>query len=114
MAEFTETRTPYEFLVRWNKDGTIQGSHVGWLDTVKKDGEILTQTPSNVEAVGADGFPLNDILSQLQIDSLKEIDVLKAEAVLINQEKITLKSENSSLIAQVLSLEKQIEDLKTV
>ena len=90
MAEFTETRTPYEFLVRWNKDGTIQGSHVGWLDTVKKDGEILTQTPSNVEAVGADGFPLNDILSQLQIDALKEIERLKAEIERLKQEVKTV------------------------
>ena len=80
MAEFREERTPYEFLVRWNADGTINGAHVSWLDTLYKDGEILTQTPSQVESVAIaeeEGFPLNDILDQLLIDILKENQYLK-------------------------------------
>lgn len=77
MAEFREERTPYEFLIRWNSDGTISGAHVSFLDTVYKDNEILTQTPSQVESVAIaeeEGFPLNDILSQVLIDALKAIE----------------------------------------
>lgn len=80
MAEFREERTPYEFLVRWNADGTISGAHVSFLDTVYKGDEILTQTPSQVESVAIaeqEGFPLNDILDQLLIDILKENQYLK-------------------------------------
>jgi hypothetical protein len=89
MAVFTEERTPNEFLVRWNKEGLIQGAHVGWLDTVLKDGVVLSQTETNVESVAiglSDGFPLTDILTQLQVDCilerenlLLEIQTLKAE-----------------------------------
>jgi hypothetical protein len=89
MAVFTEERTPNEFLVRWNKEGVIQGAHVGWLDTVLKDGVLLSQTETNVESVAiglSDGFPLTDILTQLQVDCilerenlLLEIQTLKAE-----------------------------------
>jgi hypothetical protein len=89
MAAFTEERTPNEFLVRWNREGLIQGAHVGWLDTVLKDGVVLSQTETNVESVAtglSDGFPLGDILTQLQVDCilerenlLLEIQTLKAE-----------------------------------
>jgi hypothetical protein len=75
MANFKEERTPYEFLVRWNPDGTISGAHVSWLDTLYKDDEILNQTPTIAESVAIaeqEGFPLNDILSQIVIDLLKE------------------------------------------
>jgi hypothetical protein len=78
MANFKEERTPYEFLVRWNTDGTISGAHISWLDTVYKDDEILTQTPSQVESVAIaeqEGFPLNDVLSQVLIDALKAIEI---------------------------------------
>jgi hypothetical protein len=78
MAQFREERTPYEFLVRWNTDGTISGAHISWLDTVYKDDEILTQTPSQVESVAIaeqEGFPLNDVLSQVLIDALKAIEI---------------------------------------
>jgi hypothetical protein len=89
MAVFTEERTPNEFLVRWNNEGVIQGAHVGWLDTVLKDGVILSQSETNVESVAiglSEGFPLTDILTQLQVDCvleretlLLEIQTLKAE-----------------------------------
>jgi hypothetical protein len=89
MAVFTEERTPNEFLVRWNNEGVIQGAHVGWLDTVLKDGVVLSQTETNVESVAiglSEGFPLTDILTQLQVDCileretlLLEIQTLKAE-----------------------------------
>jgi len=82
MSVFTETRTPYEFLVRWNQDSTLSGAHVGFLDTVLKDGEILSQKQNNVESVAIglqEGFPLDDILEQTLIDALLLIETLKAE-----------------------------------
>lgn len=79
MSIFKETRTPYEFLIRWDNQGNISGAHVGWLDTVLKDGVILTQTPANIESVAIaeqSGFPLEDVLSLALIDALKEIERL--------------------------------------
>jgi hypothetical protein len=93
MAVFTEERTPNEFLVRWNNEGLIQGAHVGWLDTVLKDGVILSQSETNVESVAvglSEGFPLTDILTQLQVDC-----VLERETLLLKIE--TLKAEIAEL-----------------
>jgi hypothetical protein len=93
MAVFTEERTPNEFLVRWNNEGLIQGAHLGWLDTVLKDGVVLSQKETNVESVAiglSDGFPLTDILTQLQVDC-----VLERETLLLKIE--TLKAEIAEL-----------------
>jgi hypothetical protein len=82
MTQFTEVKTPYEFLIRWNNDGTISGAHIGFLETVLKDGEILTQKPNNVESVQIglnEGFPLANILDQVLIDSLILIENLQSE-----------------------------------
>jgi hypothetical protein len=82
MTQFTEVKTPYEFLIRWNNDGTISGAHIGFLETILKDGEILTQKQNNVESVQIglnEGFPLANILDQALIDSLILIEKLQSE-----------------------------------
>jgi hypothetical protein len=94
MAVFTEERTPNEFLVRWNKEGVIQGAHVGWLDTVLKDGVVLSQTETNVESVAlglSEGFPLTDILTQLQVDCVLERETLLLEIQTLKAEIAELK-----------------------
>jgi len=95
MSVFTENRTPYEFLIRWDNNGVIQGAHIAFLDTVLKDGEIINQTQTSVESVAIAeqvGFPLADVLSQLQIDALKQVDVLNAEIVVLKAENESLKN----------------------
>ena len=107
MSVFTETRKPYEFLSRWNNDGVIQGAHIAFLDTVLKDGEIINQTQSSVESVAIAeqvGFPLADVLSQLQIDALKQVDVLNSEIVALKAEKDDLAKINEALVAENESL----------
>ena len=104
MSVFTETRKPYEFLIRWDKNGIIQGAHIAFLDTVLKDGEIVTQTQSSVESVAIGeqvGFPLADVLSQLQIDALKQVDVLNAEIAELSKINEALVAENTILKAPV-------------
>jgi hypothetical protein len=94
MAVFTENRTPNEFLVRWNSEGVIQGAHVGWLDTVLKDGVVLSQSETNVESVAVgltEGFPLTDILTQLQVDCVLERETLLLEIQNLKAEIAELK-----------------------
>ena len=105
MSVFTETRQPYEFLIRWDNNGIIQGAHIAFLDTVLKDGEIVTQTQSSVESVAIAeqvGFPLADVLSQLQIDVLKQVDVLKAEKAELAKINEALVAENEILKTPVI------------
>ena len=95
MMAYSETKTPYEFLIRWDNSGVIQGAHIAFLETVLKDGVIVTQTQSTVESVeiaGQLGFPLADVLSQIHIDALKKVDVLKAEIEVLKSEIESLKT----------------------
>lgn len=114
MAIFTETKTPYEFLVRWNNEGSIQGAHIGFLNTVKKDDEIINQTATNVESVAIginEGFPLSDILDQTLIDALLLIETLQASKLVLESEKTNLTSIKTNLETYGSDLQNQIESL---
>ena len=114
MSVFTETSQPYEFLIRWDNNGIIQGAHIAFLDTVLKDGEIITQTQSSVESVAIAeqvGFPLADVLSQLQIDVLKQVDVLNAEIVALKAKKDDLAKINEALVAENTILKTPIKQV---
>jgi hypothetical protein len=77
---------PYEFLVRWGLDGKLSGAHIIHRYVIE-DGGVLRDggvTPARpVATAGEVGFPLADILQQLQIDALAKIDgvVLQAQAL---------------------------------
>jgi len=111
MSVFTETTSPYEFLVRWN-NGIIAGAHVGFLETVLKDGKIISQKQKNVESVAIglqEGFPLTEILDQTLIDALLLIEATQAE-------NNNLKSQDTQLnnaLAVIELLQAEIIVLKT-
>jgi TolA-binding protein len=115
MSKFTESRTPYEFLVRWNQDSTISGAHVGFLDTVLKDGEVLTQKQNNVQSVALglqEGFPLSDVLEQVLIDALLLIETLQSQNAGLKSEVETKDKEIAELEASATQAAKEIADLK--
>ena len=96
MPVFTETKTPYELLVRW-RDGIISGAHVGFITTLRRDGVLIMETPENVQpvAIGSTaGFPLSDILSQVQIDAIIAMEAARAEKA---AEVAALKAEIAAL-----------------
>lgn len=81
MPQFTETRTPYEFLVRWDEQGKLQGAHVQYLETTRKDGAVIAQTitpAAKVAVVAGDteGFKLGEIVGQLVLDQQQRLDEL--------------------------------------
>jgi len=115
MSKFTETRTPYEFLVRWNQDSTISGAHIGFLDTVLKDGEVLTQKQNNVQSVALglqEGFPLGDVLEQVLIDALLLIETLQIDNAGLKSELETKDKEIAELEASATQAAKEIANLK--
>jgi len=82
MAVFTETKKPYELLVRWDKDGNIAGAHVGFIERTLKDGVEIASRVCDVMPVGigaAAGFPLADILETVLIDALTSRDIAIAQ-----------------------------------
>ena len=101
-----KVQTPYEFLVRINKDGTIAGAHVKYLTTVTDDvtKEILSQTEGAAApvamAVADKGFPIADILSAIQSAALVTVDAEKAKAAASDAECTAAKAETAKANAE--------------
>lgn len=74
---------PYELLIRWNSDGNLQGAHIQFLGKVlDANDEVIAAQPMPPQAIAIaeqEGFPLTDVLDQLQIDALKRIEFLERE-----------------------------------
>lgn len=75
----TETKVPNEILIRYAEDGTIQGAHVAFLETVLRDGEVLSRKIVGPHPMGTVEFPTDVILSQALTDALTSIEALNAE-----------------------------------
>ena len=76
-------RQPYEFLVRWDRQGRLAGAHAQFrLITTATDGSVVADILGNAEPVavaGAAGFPLADVLSQAQAAALAALEAVTAE-----------------------------------
>ncbi|MGY0794331.1 hypothetical protein ACW7BJ_33705 [Azospirillum argentinense] len=67
------TKTPYELLVRWDQSGALQGAHVQYRYVIRDGDDVIGETIGQALPLTlgvADGFPLGDLLSQVQIDAL--------------------------------------------
>ena len=72
------TKHAYEFLVRWDRDGHLSGAHAQFRfvtrdETGAVQGEFLGPAEP-VAIAGAAGFPLADILSDMQAAALAELE----------------------------------------
>lgn len=76
------TKHPYEFLVRWDTSGQLSGAHAQFRYVTTDDGGTVVGefvgAAEPVAVAGVQGFPLAEILSQVQIDALAARDVLTA------------------------------------
>ena len=91
----TKTTTPYEFLARWT-DGVFAGAHVGFIETIKDGDEVLTSKALPVQPVGAGGFPLADIMGQLQADALTALETANTAKAAAEAERDAAKAEAQS------------------
>ena len=111
----TEDRKPYEFLVRWDENGNLKGAHIAFLDLILKDGVIINRIPSTPECVavgvGQEGFPLANILQELQISALHQVDSLRDQV----SQLLTTGQNNlqtiESLTQQIYMLQTEIREL---
>ena len=91
MAKFTEEKTPYEFLVRFDENG-LKGAQISFLEKILKDGEIISQKINNVHSVAIaeqQGFPLHEIIDDILKNAL--ITLEQKEAIILEKDKeITL------------------------
>ncbi len=109
----TETNPiPYELMGRWNKDGSFSGAHIGFRTLVLRDGVEIADMihPVQPVAIGArSGFPLADILSQLQIDALVRCDVLQAQVAARDAQIATMQATIDAQVVQIGDLQPKSE-----
>lgn len=106
MAIITETRTPYEFLARWDeKTGVFKGAHIVFYDAVLKDGVQLTGAPSKAFGIG-DGmaFPLADIVGTTTANALALVDTQAAQIAALNSDKTAAEQARDAALVQVAAL----------
>ncbi len=71
-------KQPYEFLARWDQAGKLVGVHVRWRYIITDDvGKPVAESVGPAEVVslaGEAGFPMANLLQQLQVDTLQARD----------------------------------------
>lgn len=76
-----ETKQPYEFLARW-RDGRLVGAHIQFITRVTDGDRVLVENISDAIPVGLSGgagFPVADLLQQMQVDALSALSSKTAE-----------------------------------
>ena len=103
MATFTEQTQPYEFLIRWGKDGNIQGAHVGFRILTFRDGVEIADTPQPVMPVAigvTQGYPLADILNKVQITALADREAVIADRNAVMEAMKAISEQAAATIAE--------------
>lgn len=109
-----EEKRPYEFLVRW-QDGVVKGAHVGYVHRILRDGVVVSETPGDVTPVTVGiqvGFPLADILDQIQIGALLALEEARVEKVALETTLAARQSEYENLQSAVMKLLSEYETYK--
>ena len=91
----TKTKTPHEFLVRWNDSGSLSGAHVAFREAISEDGTEISSkflAPEPVAIGGNAGFPLADVLDAIHTTALADVADLKTQVEALTKERDELKS----------------------
>lgn len=110
----TETRTPYEFLARWDeKTGVFRGAHIQFYDAVLRDGVQIAGAPSKAFGVGGGlAFPSADIMGTITSDALALVDSQAAQIVTLTADRTAADAARDAALAQVADLKAQIAALQ--
>lgn len=96
------TKQPYELLIRWGQDGALAGAHIQHRYVITgDDGAVIGETLGPAEPLTLDtaaGFPLGDLLTQVQADALTG--------------KATAEAERDAALTRVAELEAQLAALQ--
>jgi len=115
MSIFRETKTPYEFLIRFNEIGEVQGAHIAYLERVYKEEEIISQKtsiPLPISLGIQDGFPLQDILNEVQASVILDNENLRDENLNYKNQLNIYEKQIQTLENKILELTSKEENLK--
>lgn len=106
MAEITDTKTPYEILIRFGDDGKPRGAHAQFIRRITIDGELVKEEIGNAEPLDLKGFPTSTLMSATTRDALAEITRLRGEMNMLT-------GELSAAQARIAELEKPVATAET-
>lgn len=99
---------PYELMVRWDQAGKLAGAHVQWRYVTRDDdGKVVAEGATDAEPIdigGGRGFPLGDILSEVQTQALADLAAARAANQKLIQEKDAVEAERAALTEELESL----------
>ncbi|WP_448207295.1 hypothetical protein [Azospirillum sp. sgz302134] len=94
------TKHPYEFLVRWDRNGHLAGAHAQFRYVTRgDDGAFAGEFVSPAEPVavaGASGFPLADLLSEVQASALAALETARADLEAARAEIAELRAQHGT------------------
>ena len=108
----TKSQTPNEFLVRWSDAGQIQGAHIVFREAVVEDGVELTSRllPAQpVALAGSTGFPLADVLGDVQASALATIEARDGEIAALQTARQAVEAERDAAQARAAELQAQLD-----
>lgn len=79
-----DTKTPYEILIRYGSDGSIQGVHALCLRKIVLNGEVLKEETVPAEDVDLEGFATSQIMNETTRSALVRIVALEADVSALN------------------------------
>lgn len=109
-------RVPYEVLFRFDDSGALVGSHVQWKYIVQDEkGDKVAEAikPATAVAVGdSEGFPLADILTEVQRGAVLQAAARASELEVLRDEHDALKIEHGATAAALGKALVEVDRLK--
>lgn len=85
-----QTKTPYEFLARWDDAGVFKGAHISFIDRIMDGETVLSVKVGDAQPVslaGEQGFPLADVLDAMHASVLADNDAKAAQITTLTVDK---------------------------
>lgn len=100
------TKHPYEFLARWDQNGALKGAQIQWRYVITDNGTVIDGGISNAEPVnvaGNDGFPVSEILEDVQKSAVVAMNTAIAE-------KSVTQTNLDAALARIVELEAALSE----
>lgn len=105
-------KTPYEFLVRFKKNGAISGAHIKFFETISEGGVVLLEREGMaqpVETAYEAGFPMSMVLNAVELGAIKAFnDEVAAHAATLAEKNAELDAFKQDAAADIELLKQQL------
>ncbi|KQY71357.1 hypothetical protein ASD52_06660 [Ensifer sp. Root142] len=103
-----DTKTPYEILIRYGNDGSLQGVHALYLRKIILNGEVLKEEAVPAEDVDLEGFETSQIMNETTRSALMRVVALEAEVSALKSQLTAATEAHSQCSDMAASLAKRL------